>query len=214
MTPQLQMTSKRPPTRPHRPTPRWGIPIVASGEFSPSLTSRAWAHTTSCTKSPNASNHGRYRAIRVTTNCGTRASVAICLCGVRCTACSSGTGARPESSAGSLLLFGESTTSCAPLYHRCAGSSTLSGGFEGVGRSKCSDAKPDLCRILDARRDCPDQGLATGAFSMTNPVLERFPRLRRVTNTPVFQRALSIGRQHRLVEVAGPRSAVASRTRS
>lgn len=35
---------------------------------------------------------------------------------------------------------------------------------------------------------------------MTNPVLERFPPLRRITNTHVIQRALSIVRQHRLVE--------------
>ena len=31
-------TPSRPPPRPHRPPTRWGIPIVATGEFSPSLT--------------------------------------------------------------------------------------------------------------------------------------------------------------------------------
>jgi len=35
---------------------------------------------------------------------------------------------------------------------------------------------------------------------MANPVLERLPQLRRITNTPVFRRGLTIARQHRLVD--------------
>lgn len=35
---------------------------------------------------------------------------------------------------------------------------------------------------------------------MANPVLERLPQLRRVTNTPLVRRAITMARQHRLVD--------------